>query len=183
MSIFECVQSVGGACLLPERGTGDGALERVSKFIPAKCAAHLTESNFQLLFTRLCSARCFRAHFARKSRVARRETAFFAVSVHREACYCSQHAAFGRWVNSNNFQPRSSYFLFFFRCISQITPRPKQRIQTTTETAIKGQKLERYEPSPVSLIRRFRPSAAPLLSPAPAKAAVSVRPAAHVSNR
>ncbi len=34
MSIFECVQSVGGACLLPERGTGDGALERVSKFIP-----------------------------------------------------------------------------------------------------------------------------------------------------
>ena len=100
-------------------------------------------------------------------------TAFFAVSVHREACYCSQHAAFGRWVDSNNFQPRSSYFLFFFRCISQITPRPKQRIQTTTETAIKGQKLERYEPSPVSLIRRFRPSAAPLLSPAPAKAAVS----------
>ena len=93
--------------------------------------------------------------------------------MHREACYCSQHAAFGRWVNSNNFQPRSSYFLFFFRCISQITPRPKQRIQTTTETAIKGQKLERYEPSPVSLIRRFRPSAAPLLSPAPAKAAVS----------
>ena len=101
MSIFECVQSVGGACLLPERGTGDGALERVSKFIPAKCAAHLTESNFQLLFTRLCSARCFRAHFARKSRVLRRETALFAVSVHREACYCSQHAAFWRDVNNN----------------------------------------------------------------------------------
>ena len=106
--------------MLPERGTGDGALERVSKFIPAKCAAK-----------------------------------------------CAAH------LTESNFQPRSSYFLFFFRCISQITPRPKQRIQTTTETAIKGQKLERYEPSPVSLIRRFRPSAAPLLSPAPAKAAVS----------
>ena len=27
---------------------------------------------------------------------------FFAVSVHREACYCSQHAAFWRGVNSNH---------------------------------------------------------------------------------
>ena len=61
------------------------------------------EASFVLLFTRLCSARCFRACFARKSRVLRRETALFAVSVHREACYCSQHAAFWRGVNSSFF--------------------------------------------------------------------------------
>ena len=39
---------------------------------------------------------------ARKSRVTRRETAFYAVSVHREACYCLQHAAFWHGVNSND---------------------------------------------------------------------------------
>ena len=52
--------------------------------------------HLMLLFTRLYSARCFRAYFARKSRVTRRETAFYAVSVHREACYCSQGRSFQR---------------------------------------------------------------------------------------
>ena len=62
----------------------------------------------ELLFT-AHSARCFRAYFARKSRVSRRETAFFAVSVHRKACYCLQHAAFGHGVNSNTFFRRGIY--------------------------------------------------------------------------
>ena len=44
----------------------------------------------------------------RKSRVSRRETAFFADSVHREACYCLQHAAFWHGVNSN-YQPSVSW--------------------------------------------------------------------------
>ena len=43
--------------------------------------------NSSLLFTGECSARCFRVYFTRKSRVMRRETALFAVSVHRGACY------------------------------------------------------------------------------------------------
>ncbi len=35
---------------------------------------------------------------SQKTRVTRRETAFFAVSVHREACYCLRNRAFQRAV-------------------------------------------------------------------------------------
>ena len=71
----------------------------------------------ELLFT-AHSARCFRAYFARKFRVTRRDAMkselfhhnqrrFFAVSVHRKACYCLHHAAFWHGVNSNRGRIRA----------------------------------------------------------------------------
>ena len=58
------------------------------------CSSERLAVKINVTVHRLYSARCFRAFSARKSRGTRRETAFYAVSVYREACYCLHHAVF-----------------------------------------------------------------------------------------